>query len=87
MGSNPIRPTSSLKTKKEVEMKLAKIKVIKQQHGIELKAYCPNCNGIIPVPLDMNRVKPVARDYQTSVILTGRCAKCHSSFHAVIRIN
>jgi len=68
-------------------MKLAKIKVIKQQHGIELEAYCPNCNGIIPVLLDINSVRPVARDYQTSVILRGKCPKCRSSFYAVIRIN
>jgi len=64
-------------------MKLAKIISKKRLHGIELRAYCPDCD----VLLDVTKLRPVARDYQKSVILTGKCSKCHHSFHAVVRLN
>ena len=70
-------------------MKLVKVKVLKESHGIELQLYCPECNGEREpfVLLDLIKVRPVTKDYQKSVILKAKCPKCRKTYLAVIRIN
>ena len=68
-------------------MKLAEMEVCKGQQGVEIKLFCPECNGKIPTRLDLQEIKSVNRSYQKSAILEARCPKCHQNFSSVLRLN
>ena len=73
-------------------MKLARIDIIKENHGIEIMPMCPKCN----IRLDVEDIKQKQRSrrllsiiwkvlYVKTMIVKARCPKCHKVYTGFVK--